>query len=321
MIALLVSITVGPDRPRGEVQARPTVNNLDGLPRVQRRFERFGVRPTWLLAWPVAARKEGDLFADAWAEDRGEVGVCLQPWCTPPFEANEDRLAAHPPSALPAAAVEAKLGALTDRIIERFGRAPRCHRAAGGGLDGALLQALERRGYLADLSVTPLVDGRARGGVDWRGAPSVPYFPDRQRPMARGDSPVLEIPVTAGFERAMPASVARALVGLPASARRLIARGGLRPRVLDPVRFDAAALCRLAEAEVARGVPCLHLAMASRALHPGCSVVAPSPADVEAILDRLDAFLRFAVDTLRVQPETVSGFLTRHLALDPAAAA
>lgn len=316
MTALIVSITVGPDRPRGEVQARPTLDNLDGLPRVQRRFERFGVRPTWLLAWPVAARRAA-LFANAWSEGRGEVGACLQPWCTPPFEANEDRLRAVPPSALPAAAVEAKLGALTDCITEQFGRAPRVHRAAGGGLDGALLQALERRGYLADLSVTPLGDGRARGGADWRAAPGVPYFPDRQRPAARGDSPVLVLPVTAGYARPLPGSVARVFAELPAPARRLLARGGLHPVVLDPARHDADALCRLADAEVARGVPCLHLAMTSRALHPGCSVIAPTAAEVEAVLDRLDAFLRHAVDVLRVRPETVSDFAARRLLIDP----
>lgn len=312
MTALLVTMTVGPDRPRGEVQARLTLDNLDGLPRVQRRFERFGVRPTWLLSWPVIHRS-APLFADAWAEGRGEVGVCLQPWCTPPFEANEDRLAAHPPSALPAAAVAGKLDTLTRLVEQRFGRRPRVHRAAGGGLDGPLLQALERQGYAVDCSVTPLLPLARGGALDWRGAPRVPYFPDRQRPARRGASPVLEVPLTVGFERPLPASIGRALAALPKRAGALFARGGGWPRRLDPIEHDVDALCRLAAAEVERGVPCLHLSLTSRALHPRCSVIAPAPADVEAVLDRLDGFLQFAVDELRLDPMTLSAFGARHL--------
>ncbi len=312
MTALLVTMTVGPDRPRGEVQARLTLDNLDGLPRVQRRFERFGVRPTWLLSWPVIHRSAA-LFANAWAEGRGEVGVCLQPWCTPPFEANEDRLVAHPPSALAAAAVAAKLDTLTTLVEQRLGRRPRVHRAAGGGLDGPLLQALERRGYVADCSATPLVMRGRRGAPDWRAAPRVPYFPDRQRPARRGASPVLEVPLTVGFDRPLAASVGRALAAMPGRAGSLLARGGLWPRPLDPIAHDVDALCRLAAAEVERGVPCLHLSLTSRALHPRCSVIAPTPADVETILDRLDGFLRFAVDELRLEPMTLSTFAGCHL--------
>lgn len=324
MIPLLFTVAVGPDRPRGEVSARLSLRAIEGQPPLLRLCERFAVRPTWLLTWPVASRPEGAWFGEQWRRGAGEVGVCFEPWNTPPFEANEDRLVPHPPSAIPASAVQAKLGALTAAVTERLGRAPRVHRAAGGGLSGPVLQALERLGYLADVSVQPLSDGRAEGGVDWRDAPTVPYFPDRQRPDRRGGSPVLAVPVSAGFDRPIPTSVARAMVRMPMMARlaEKVAGGPLpspvalpRRAVLDPTLTALDAMQRLAEAEVARAAPCLHMTLRAEALVPGCSGTCPAPADVQAALDRIDGFLRFAVDALRAEPMTVSGFVERHLRL------
>lgn len=323
MIALLFTITVGPDRPRGEVPARTSLRAAAGLPALGRLCERFAVRPTWLMTWPVVARGEGAWFGEQWDRGAGEVGVCLEPWNTPPFEANEDRLVAHPPSAVPASAVQAKLARLTAIVESRYGRAPRCHRAAGGGLDGPALQALERLGYLADLSVLPLNDGRADGGIDWRDAPTVPYFPDRQRPARRGASPVLEIPVTCGYDQPMPVSVARALSRLPAPAGGLLDRLAdtfeapvPRRACLDPAVTSLPAMRRLAEAAIERAEPVLHLHLRGEALTPGCSALCPDPAAVEAARDRIEDFLRFAVDELRAEPMTVSAFVEHHLALN-----
>lgn len=323
MVALLFTIAVGPDRPRGEVSARVSLRGAAEAPALGRLCERFAVRPTWLLTWPVANRPEGRYFAEAWERGAAEVGICLEPWNTPPYEANEDRLVAHPPSAMAASTVAAKLEQLSRSVEQRLGRAPRCHKAAGGGLDGPSLQALERMGFVADLSVMPLVDGRAGGGVDWRAAPDVPYFPDRQRPALRGSSPVLEIPVTSGFDAAMPASVARRLIRLPGVASGLVDRVATaisaplpRHTILDPSVHDLAAMQRLAEAALERAAPCLHMTVRAEALVTGCARTAPDAEAAGATRDRIEGFLRFAVDRLRVEPQTVSGFVARHLAFD-----
>ncbi len=325
MVALLFTVAVGPDRPRGEVPARVSLRGAAQAPALGRLCERFAVRPTWLLTWPVVHRPEGQYFGDAWDRGACEVGVCLEPWNTPPFEANEDRLVPHPPSAVPASAVQAKLETLTTSVEARFGQAPRCHKAAGGGLDGPALQALERRGYLADLSVLPLFDGRHEGGVDWRTAPAVPYFPDRQRPGRRGSSPVLEIPVTSGFDQSMPQSVARTLIKVPGLASGLIDRVARSvsapvPRLvtLDPAVTDLGAMQRLAEAAIQRAAPCLHLTVRLEALTPGCSGTCPDAEAAGVTRDRIEGFLRFAVDSLRAEPMTVGAFVERHLAFDGA---
>ena len=163
----------------------------------------------YLLTYPIL----GDPFCDqlvVWAQDGlCELGTCLQPWTTPPFEANEDRLSAYPPSRIPPSAVQRKLAALTERFVERTGLHPKAHRAEAFGLCSATLQALESLGYTVDSSVTPGVNGRENGSVDWRTSPPNPYHPDRQRPASRGSSPILQVPLTVNFgEHSHPRSTA-----------------------------------------------------------------------------------------------------------------
>ncbi len=218
------------------------------------------------------------------------------------------------PHQAPASMVQAKLEHLTDAIEETFGRRPRTHRAAHGGLNGAGLQALERLGYRVDASVTPFVDGSPEG-VDWRGAPEAPYFPDRQDPARRGASPVLEVPQTSGWDRDIPSALARGAACSP-RLRRLLSNDLLpvtRLTALDPRHADAAAMRRLSQTRVERGLPVLQVLLRSNELAPGESAATPGAAEAEETYAVLEGFLRFAVDELRATPRTLSGFAQHYL--------
>ncbi|MCA9541693.1 MAG: hypothetical protein KC620_22505, partial [Myxococcales bacterium] len=200
---------------------------------------------------------------------------------------------------------------------EAFNRAPRCHRTTGYGLDGPTLQALERLGYAIDSSAAPLLDRRPLG-ADWRRAPLAPYFPDRQQPDLRGASPVLEVPVTVGFDRPLPEGIGRALVRVPPRlGTRWLLKHPWAPlahlHALDPIECDAERLRRVADSCVERGLPCLNLPLRSETLWPGESEACPDGRDVDALFGRLDAFLRHAVDTLRAHPRTLSDFAAHYL--------
>ncbi len=312
MPSLLVTITVEADRPRGEVQARTSLRNLEGLGRLMRLCERFGVRPTCFLTWPVTGLPEGRAAKDLWSEERAEIGACLQPWTTPPFEANEDRLTDPAPHVIPAASAQAKLERLTQAIEETFGRRPRVHRAVHGGLGGAVLQALERLEYRADSSVTPLFDLRPVG-KDWRETPAGPYFPDRQAPERRGSSPVLQVPMSAGWTSDLPEFLSKRLL----KVRRVseLAREAHLAQVsrLCPQGHGAAELRQLADRLSTRGMPCLNLPLRSNELLPGESAACPTAAEVEALFDTFERFLRYAVDELRATPQTLSEFTETYL--------
>ena len=62
MPSLVVTVSVAPDMPRGEIQARTRLRNLEGVARLQRLCDRFGVQPSWLLAWPVITAPAASIF-------------------------------------------------------------------------------------------------------------------------------------------------------------------------------------------------------------------------------------------------------------------
>ncbi len=314
MVSLVVTVSVNSDMPRGEVQARTSLRNLQGVPRLHRMCERFGVPPTYLLTFPVANRPTDGPLDEILRGGRCEIGASLQPWNTPPFDAHEDRLVALSPHHVRASMVQAKLDHLTDAIGERLGDRPKVHRAAHGGLNGAGLQALERLGYAVDCSVTPFVDARPEG-IDWREAPEAPYFPDRQQPGRRGSCPILEVPLTVGWDRKMPPFVARAAVQME-RAHRALANPWFpvaNVRRLDPCRSTAAQMRRLAHVVVERGLPVLHVHVHSHHLWPGASRACTAPADVDHLFGELESFLRYAVDGLRATPRTLGGFARHYL--------
>lgn len=313
MATLIVTVEVEEDMPEWRVQAQTTTRNLQALPTFQAMCERLGVRPTYLCTWPAVVRPECAALG-AWSRaGRCEVGADLHPWVTPPFDANENRLVATPPNKLGFAALQAKIAALTSAVRESMGVTPRSFRAAGGGLNGACLQAIERHGYEVDCSVAPLTDGRPHGGVDHRAAPDVPYFPDRQLVDRRGSSPVLEVPLSVGFDRVLPELVARSIVGVPAGLHLsdVVARLGGGERItLQPVHHPMEALCRLAEVLVARDVPTLHLSLRSSELVAGASGGPRTEEEARHHLEKTERVLAYAVHTLGAIPRTLGEFRT-----------
>ena len=304
--------------PRGEIQARTSLRNLSALPRLQRLCARYSVRPTYLVSYPAAVRPEAEWLREIVKAGHAEVGAYLQPWNTPPFEANEDRLIPRSPAHVPASAISAKLKTLTETIEREFGHRPTCHRAAQFGLNGACLQTLERLGYTVDTSVTPLTDGREEGGIDWRDAPATPYFPDRQRPIIRGASPILEVPVSVAWDRDFPGFLGRALVKLPSPIplRALLSNPTLpltQLTWLDPCQHSGRSLRKLARSLLERGHPVLNVPLRSNQCHPGESAACSTAEDVDALFESLEALLRHTVDELRAEPRTLSEFASYYL--------
>jgi hypothetical protein len=320
MASLLVTVAVESDMPRGEVQARTTLENLRVLPRFQSLCRDSGLRPTYLLTWPVVHSAEAEPLGRAQDEGRCEIGAHLHPWTTPPYQPEEDRLVAVSPNALPASSMEAKLTKLTEALEQRFGRRPRSYRAARFGANGATLQALERLGYAVESSVTPFLDWRGRGGPDWTGAPEAPYFPDRQNPARRGASPVLEVPVSVGWDRRLPEALgrllARARAPRPPRSERT-SPGGLPalPRLLwlHPSLTTADDMCRLADVLVERGLPCLNVILASTELSAGASSLSRTEDDAARTFDRFERFIAYAMTTLGAAPRTLSEFAAHYL--------
>jgi hypothetical protein len=182
----------------------------------------------------------------------------------------------------------AKLEWLTNAFRSAFGRSPRSFRAGRFGIGPNSLPILERLGYEVESSVTPFINWEGAGarGLDFRGAPTQPYYPDRRRPHVTGNSPVLEVPVT----------IRRRLVNrIPLLGPRVDCRW------LRPSRESGKSLVRLARAEIrdARTRSPDRPIVLNAMLHnveviPGASPYASTPGDATRILKRLAELLAFA---------------------------
>lgn len=314
---LVFSVDVEEDMPGWQIAERLSLSNAAALPRLAEQCARLGVRPTWLCTYPMATEPESAAVLRA-LHARGdcELGTHLHPWNTPPFQGvpgrtGDEQKQAYYLSELGPERFRAKLERLHAAVGALAGAAPRSFRAGRFGLDSPTLGELVRLGYEVDSSVTPLAEHTADGGPDFRRAPAHPYRPAQDDLQARGELPIVEIPVSIGLTRRVPAALQRAYVHLPrfTRLRGLLSRDGLGLvdyAWLYPVRFELDLMMRAADVLVAGGAPTLNVFLHSSELVPGMSGRVKTRADVEQVLQRLEGLFRHCLERLGAEPCTLA---------------
>lgn len=325
--ALLITIDVESDNLWARREAI-TFDNLRQIPRLQAFFERHGVKPTYLLSYPVATSAEGRaLFEPMSRSSAVELGSHMHVWTTPPLRPVTAQDHSYCPLAteIEEPLLREKLVAVTDAVANLSGRSPRSHRAGRYALDGRSLRILEELGYTADTSVTSLQEWKEpshTGGVrgpDFRSAPLEPYFPSPENICAPGNSAVLEIPVSFFLSRPLPRGIALRLARLPRNNNllRILRWSGLaRHSWLRPGReVNGRTLVGVASALLAAGIPVLNVMFHSSEMAVGTSPHTPTEASVEDSFAQLEALFRYAVHEAGVQPMTMSEFAAAYAPL------
>lgn len=302
-VLLIVSVDTEEDnweRARRDI----TVANIRQLPRLDRLFERLGVRATYFTTYQVAIDREAaGIVRGLRATGRVEVGAHLHPWNTPPldeaFEPRNSMLLN-----LPQSLQLAKLRRLTEALTEAIGERPAAFRAGRWGLGPSTVRALIACGYLIDSSVTPFQTWEATaGGPSHVGAPLHAYRldgrGDARVPAAAG--PLLEIPVSSAYSRRpwqLWGRVHRVMAHRWMRPFRLAAIaagfGLLRPVALSPETDTLADMLALSRLLIDAGVHHLHLYFHSPSLVPGLS---PFTATAGAV-DRLYATIARYIEGL-----------------------
>ena len=172
-----------------DARLHPTYENIYALPRLDDLFRKCGVRPTYLVTYPVVTETRSATTIRQLADSGDcEIGAHHHVWETPPCDREE---AEGLPYALqiPIDRFERQLANLTQAIDRATGTAPVSYRSGRYGFDAAHTAVLERAGYRIDTSVHPLLYETHKGGPDFVDAPLTPYFlvlrlcdaPGRQR--------------------------------------------------------------------------------------------------------------------------------------------
>jgi hypothetical protein len=151
------------------------ISAISAIETGQAIFDRYGLRPVYLIDYPVAAQPEGVAAVGAMAR-RGAcaVGAHLHPWTNPPFTRPIDRRLSFPGN-LPAEEEAAKLNALAEVIGANFGERPLFYKAGRYGLGPNTARLIAAAGVRVDFSLMPETDLRDRGGPDFRAVATIPY--------------------------------------------------------------------------------------------------------------------------------------------------
>jgi hypothetical protein len=316
-VHLLVGIdTEGDNQWDATARANQTFENLYALPRLHALFARHGVRPTYVITYPVATDgRSAEVLRELQAGGDCEIGAHHHAWETPPCTADDIRR--HPyASALPLAQFEDQLTRLTDAIEQAVGRRPVSYRSGRFGFSAAHVPALERLGYLVESSVAPLFYEGHKNGPDFVEAPLRPYFLAYDSATEPGTSGLLEVPCSAALHRRFPRRL-QYLYGRaprPYFTKRVLRKLGIaRVRWLRPSYSSLDDMISLARDLAGAGEPVLNLLFHSSEAIVGGSPYNRTDAELVAFCDRLERFFEFAIGTLHARPATFSEFRAEYV--------
>jgi Polysaccharide deacetylase len=309
---LLVGIdTEGDNQWDAAARADQRFENLYALPRLHALFARHGVRPTYVITYPVATdARSAEVLCALQAGGDCEIGAHHHAWETPPCTAEDVRR--HPyASNLPLRQFEDQLERLTDAINGAVGRRPVSYRSGRFGFSAAHVAALERLGYQVESSVAPLFYEGHKSGPDFVEAPLRPYFLAYDSATQPGTSAVLEVPCSAALNRRLPRRLQYlyARAPKPYTTKRVLRKLGIaRVRWLRPSYSSLDDMLSLARDLAAANEPVLNLLFHSSEAIVGGSPYNRSDAELGAFCDRLERFFEFAVGTLKATPATFAEF-------------
>lgn len=269
------------------------VSNIAVQHRAHRVFEKYGIKPIYVIDYPVASQKDGwgplrELHQDGLCD----IGAHLHPWVNPPHDEEVNYRNSYPGN-LPASLEREKLKRLTDMIADNFGFRPVVYKAGRYGVGPNTTATLKALGYEIDASVVPLTDMSPDQGPDFTRCDATPYWFGENREL-------LEIPMTTGFVGALSgagwplyeklASETGKRLHLPG----VFARLGLQERItLTPEGITHVEHRRLTNAMLRRGQKMFSFTYHSPSLAPGGTPYVHSEADLAGFLDRFERYFDY----------------------------
>lgn len=288
------------------------VQALAALDRVQDIFNEYGIKPCYVVDYPVTSQVEGyRLLKQYYLAGQCDIGAHLHPWVNPPFDEPLSTVNMYPGNLVPDLE-RAKLRVLRDTIADTFGMQPRIYKAGRYGFGPHTERSLRHLGFDIDLSVCPPVDYRADGGPDYRDFGAQPFW--------FGNDQLLEIPVTGAFvgwagpvshhvfEWAQRLKLMRA----PGILSRLSAVDRL---MLSPEGFTHKEHRKVTEHLLAQGVRTFTWSFHSPSVLPGNTPYVRTERDLTVFLDSFRRYFDYFFDELGGEATTPTQLKQRMEAL------
>lgn len=291
-----------------------SVRAMAEIHRGQEMCDRFGIRPVYVMDYPVATQEAGWRSLKEFIDGgRAVVGAHLHPWVTPPLV--EDLTSANSfPGNLPIDMEREKLAVLTRQIQTVMGCRPKIYKAGRYGIGPNTPAILHELGYKVDLSPAPPFSFHAGGGPDFSRTSNNP------QPMT-GHS-ILSFPATGDFIGKLASSRHRAnqLYQLATHPRikplrlpGILSRTRMLERIrLSPEGHSADELERLTVSLLQRGLTVFSLTLHSPSFKPGCTPYVRDQQDLKLFMETLNRYFHFFMNVLEgisLTPMEVGNFL------------
>lgn len=305
---LVITIDVEEDNWGEFITDGYSLENVKKIQALQKIFDRFKVKPTYLINYPVATDKFSVvMFRSLLAKGKCEIGAHCHPWNTPPFE--EDLGVYNSMLCnLPEKIQYRKIEILKNIICENLEINPVSFRAGRWAFSNSVARSLYKLDFKVDTSVTPYTEWSEWYGVDYRKSTPHPYrfsLNNIFKPLKSGE--LLQVPVSIGF---LQKNYARcnwlcrfADTGIMKKIhfRGVLSRLKILNKVfLSPEMSTGQEMINLAERMKSLGIDILNLFFHSTTLLRGCSPFNNSPEEERMFLQRITHFLEY-VATERIE--------------------
>lgn len=274
-------------------RANVGVEAIADLVRVQAVFDEFGIKPTYVMDYPVASQKAAfEPLKEIVDSGRATPGAHLHPWVSPPYDEEVNRPNSYPGN-LPAELEREKLVRLAQTIEDNIGTRPTIYKAGRYGFGPNTARILEETGFEIDLSTCPPFDFSDDGGPDYSGFDSRPYwFGEKRR--------LLGLPASGsyvGFVRNRAHALYTAATHpslrwarLPGILSRLRA---VDRQFLSPEGYGSADHERLTRFLLASGVRTFTFSFHSPSMRPGCTPFVKNEGELREFLDACRRYFEF----------------------------
>ncbi len=270
----------------------------------QALFEKFGVKPTYVLDYPIVENKKSvDVIKRYFEPGNCMIGAHLQPWVNPPYLEEQSNFNSYPGN-LSFQSEYRKLKELTEKIEQEFSHRPTIYKAGRYGFGPSTPKILKTLGYQIDLSIVPHTDFSEVEGFDFSSFVNAPVW-------LGDDLDLLEIPLTRGFSGLLAPLGPRVFQDIngPLGTRLhlpgLLARTGLLERItLTPEGISFEEMKRLTMKMRARGRRIFSLTYHSSTLMPGGSPYVTTDEDRAVFVKTIEQYLEFFFDECGGQAST-----------------
>jgi len=272
--------------------------HLSALPSWQKYFVESGVKPCYVVDYPVSQDKKAMQLLSLYHNDgSAEIGAHCHPWVNPPIEEKICAMNSYPGN-LPELLEFAKIQTLTEEIERQIEAPLKSYKSGRYGSGPNTQDILLQLGYEIDLSVCPAFDARMDGGPDYRFEKTQSFIYTSQE-----NKKLTHFPLSSDFVgwggviKPHIDPLARKLERLRIPG--ILARSGFSDRLkLSPEGYTSNEHIKLANSLIKKGNRILSWTLHSSSFAPGYSPYVRTENDLNEFKAKFDLFFDYFFNTL-----------------------